>query len=75
MDACYLRRLWEAEVSACARLNALLAADADENRAAERTVREIEQEQGVTYAPQQRQAVQLAARAGVLILTGGPGTG
>ena len=75
VDACYLRRLWEAEVSACARLNALLAADADENRAAERTVREIEQEQGVTYAPQQRQAVQLAARAGVLILTGGPGTG
>ena len=31
--------------------------------------------QGITYAPQQRQAVELAARRGVLILTGGPGTG
>ena len=53
----------------------LLSAEADESRAAERTVREIEAEQGVTYAPQQRQAVELAAREGVLILTGGPGTG
>ena len=75
VDACYLRRLWEAEATACARLNNLLAVDADESRAAERTVAEIETEQGITYAPQQRQAVQLAAREGVLILTGGPGTG
>ena len=75
VDACYLRRLWEAELSACTRLNVLLTAEADESRAAEQTVREIEGEQGVTYAPQQRQAVELAARRGVLILTGGPGTG
>lgn len=75
VEACYLRRLWEAEVSACARLNALLAAEADESRQAERTVAEIEAEQGITYAAQQRQAVALAAREGVLILTGGPGTG
>ena len=75
VDACYLRRLWEAEVSACARLNLLLSAEADESRAAAQTVREIEAEQNVTYAPQQRQAVELAAREGVLILTGGPGTG
>ena len=75
VDACYLRRLWEAEAAACARLNNLLAAEADESRAAVQTVAEIEAEQGITYAPQQRQAVQLAARTGVLILTGGPGTG
>ena len=75
VEACYLRRLWEAEVSACARLNNLLAVDADESRQAERTVAEIEREQGITYAPRQRQAVELAARQGVLILTGGPGTG
>ena len=75
VEACYLRRLWEAEVSACARLNNLLAVDADESRQAERTVAEIEREQGITYAAQQRQAVALAAREGVLILTGGPGTG
>ena len=75
VEACYLRRLWDAEVSACTRLNSLLAADADESRQADRTLAEIEAEQGITYAPQQREAVRLAARVGVLILTGGPGTG
>ncbi len=74
-DACYLRRLWEAETSACLRLNHLLAAETDRSRQAERTLREIEAEAGITYARQQRQAVCLAAEQGVLILTGGPGTG
>ena len=75
LEACYLRRLWEAEVSACARLGILLAAEADTSPQAARTVTEIEREQGITYAPHQRQAVELAARRGVVILTGGPGTG
>ena len=75
VQACYLKRLWEAEVSASARLNVLLEAEADVSRQAERAVAEIEDAQGITYAPQQRQAVALAARSGVLILTGGPGTG
>ena len=75
VEACYLRRLWEAEVSVCARLNVLLDAPADHSTQAERTVAEIEREQGIAYAPQQRQAVALAARTGVLLLTGGPGTG
>ncbi len=75
VEACYLRRLWEAEVSACVRLNGLLAVDADRSPQAGKTVSEIEAEQGITYAPQQRQAVELAARTGVVILTGGPGTG
>ena len=75
VSACYLRRLWEAEVTACARLCNLLAVEADESRQAEKTIDEIQREQAISYAPQQRQAVELAARTGVLILTGGPGTG
>lgn len=75
VEACYLRRLWEAEQSACLRLGMLLAASADTSAQADRTLAEIEAETGVTYAPQQRQAVRLAARTGVVILTGGPGTG
>ncbi len=75
VEACYLRRLWEAEQSACLRLGTLLAASADTSAQADRTLAEIEAETGVTYAPQQRQAVRLAARTGVVILTGGPGTG
>ena len=75
VEAVYLRRLWEAETSACARLLALLEMDADESWFADRTVAEIEKEQGITYAPLQRQAVELAAKTGVILLTGGPGTG
>ena len=75
VEACYLRRLWEAESSACVRLCALLSADADRSGEAKRVIDDIQRRQGITYAPQQRQAVELAARVGVLILTGGPGTG
>ncbi|WP_312637267.1 ATP-dependent RecD-like DNA helicase [Oscillibacter sp.] len=75
VSACYLRRLWEAEVGSCARLLALLSADADRGRNPDKVIAEIEQAQGITYAQQQRQAVALAAQTGVLILTGGPGTG
>ena len=75
VEAVYLRRLWEAETSACARLMVLLDVDADKSRYADRTVAEIEKEQGITYAPLQRQAVELAAKTGVILLTGGPGTG
>ena len=75
VQACYLRRLWEAESSTCMRLNNLLSVDADRSGQAARTIDEIQREQDITYAPQQRQAVELAARTGVLILTGGPGTG
>ena len=75
VEACYLRRLWEAETYIRAKLDLLLAAEPDQSCQAERTVEEIQREQGITYAPQQRQAVETAARQGVLILTGGPGTG
>ena len=75
VEACYLYRLWEAEFSACVRMNHLLSMEADRSTQADRALAEIEAEQGITFAPQQRQAVRLAAENGVLILTGGPGTG
>ena len=75
VDACYLRRLWEAETSALLRLLRLLEAETDESRQAETTLRELRDTEGIEFAPLQRKAVELAARRGVLILTGGPGTG
>lgn len=74
-NACYLRRMWEAEASAQIRLEALLSAAPDRSKQAERVLNEVEQSLGVTYAEHQREAVRLAAQVGVLILTGGPGTG
>ncbi|MBR3640483.1 MAG: AAA family ATPase, partial [Oscillibacter sp.] len=73
--ACYLRRLWEAETSACARLIALLDAPTDLCRDASRMLARLEKEQHITYAPMQKRAVEAAGAHGVMILTGGPGTG
>ena len=75
VEACYLLRLREAEDYACRKLTNLLSATADVSSRAGKTVDEIEAAQGITYAPLQRKAVELAAEHGVLILTGGPGTG
>ena len=75
VTACYLRSSWEDETYVAARLNAMLADKPDALRGVKRTISEIEREQGVCYAPLQRQAVELAAREELLILTGGPGTG
>ncbi|MCI9376779.1 MAG: AAA family ATPase, partial [Oscillibacter sp.] len=75
VDACYLRRLWEAETSVRERLEALLSAPSDTSFQAAQTVDDLERRQNITYAPRQREAVELAAQQNVLILTGGPGTG
>ena len=75
VDACYLRRMYLAESETARRLLALRDAPRSQGRGVEKLIREMEEQQGIAYAPQQRQAVELAARTGVLLLAGGPGTG
>ena len=75
VDGCYLRRMYEAECYVAEKLRALRDADHEVLRHADKVIDEIEQARQITYAPQQRQAVKLAAEQGVLLLTGGPGTG
>ena len=74
--ACYLRSYYEAEVFAARKLVELRRVEQPPlNKRVERVVDEMERRQGIIYAPQQRQAVVLAAQEGVVLLTGGPGTG
>jgi len=75
VEACYLRRFYDAEVRVACITRALCAIPAQKSPRAAHTLDELEALQGITYAPAQRQAVELAAQQGVLILTGGPGTG
>ena len=75
VTACYLRQSWEDETYVVTRIEAMLADKPDALRGVERVIKEIEREQGVQYAPLQRQAVELAAKEELLLLTGGPGTG
>ncbi|OLA47627.1 MAG: hypothetical protein BHW34_00795 [Firmicutes bacterium CAG:176_59_8] len=57
------------------RLLSMLRTPVEQLRQVDKTIDAIEKEQGVSYAPLQRQAVRMAAEGGVLLLTGGPGTG
>lgn len=79
VEACYLRRLYEAETSVVEKLERMLRVQADRldyvaNRV-DAIIDQIEAEQNLTYAPAQRRAVELAAKQGLVLLTGGPGTG
>ena len=72
---CYLPRMYQAETFVAQRLLSMLRAPVEQLRQVDKTIDAIEKEQGVSYAPFQRQAVRMAAEGGVLLLTGGPGTG
>lgn len=73
--ACYPRAAWEDETYVAMRIEAMLSDRPDALRGVARVIDEIERGQGVTYAPLQRRAVELAAQEELLLLTGGPGTG
>ncbi len=75
VEGCYLRRMYEAEVYVAKRLAAACGDAWDSGRNAEKIIDRIQTQQGIAYAPEQRRAVELAAERGVLLLTGGPGTG
>ncbi len=75
VTACYLCRLWEAETHVTEKLEQMLRFRADTVSGVDRIIDQIQAQQAITYAPAQRRAVELAAQRGVLLLTGGPGTG
>ena len=73
--ACFLATYYEAEVYTAFRLMEMAERELHIDRDVDRVIAGIEQEQGIFYAPLQREAVETAARSQVMILTGGPGTG
>lgn len=75
VQACYLRRLYDAELSVTRRIGQMLRIPPAKGKKVEKIIAHIEKEQGITYAEAQRRAVALAAECGVMVLTGGPGTG
>ncbi|WP_297213914.1 SF1B family DNA helicase RecD2, partial [uncultured Flavonifractor sp.] len=74
-EAVYLHDLCEAEQYVAWRLTEMARGELTAPHELDRLIDRIQAGQGITYAPQQRQAVQLAARRQVMLLTGGPGTG
>ncbi len=73
--AVYLSALYRTELSAAHRLVELAGEGVADTEALERDIRAIERREGIELEPMQREAVEAAAVNGVLIITGGPGTG
>lgn len=71
----YLPALWEAETDVTRRLLAFAADRHPEPKKLDQMLRTAAGESGLTYSARQEQAIREAAAAGVLLITGGPGTG
>ena len=75
VKACYLPELYEAETDAAehfARMSKRLFSDRINT---EKLLKKLEAQQHITYAPMQKQTLELALKNQLLVITGGPGTG
>ena len=72
---CYLTHILEAEENVAAFVRGVSGGDFFVPDDIEKVISRIESELGISYAPAQREAVRLAAAGGLMVLTGGPGTG
>ncbi len=73
VEACYLKRMHEAEQYVADRLFSMSGVTFD--GIPDRAVGDIERRFRIEYAPLQREAISLAAGNKLFLLTGGPGTG
>ena len=74
-EAVYLHDLYESEQYVAFRLSEMARGEMVPPHGLDGLIDAIQAQQGIVYAPQQRQAVELAAASQVMLLTGGPGTG
>ncbi|MBQ3266107.1 MAG: ATP-dependent RecD-like DNA helicase [Ruminococcus sp.] len=74
-DFIFLPPLYDAETYVAARMKMLLRYPAMYIDGAEEKITAIEKESGIKYAALQKKAISAALTTGLLILTGGPGTG
>ena len=71
----YLPELHEAEVYTAMRLRELAQRAFPEPEDLEERIEQVSQESGIEYSAEQTQAIREAATSGLLLITGGPGTG
>ena len=71
----YLPALYEAEIYSCCRLLEFAKKRFHAPHNTERLLRVAAGESGIAYSQQQHQAMEAAVTSGLLLITGGPGTG
>ncbi len=72
---CYLPELYEAELYSAKRLLEFRNSHFSPPKTLDAMLKTASQESGIRYSKQQEQAIRDAAATGLLLLTGGPGTG
>ena len=71
----YLPQLYEAETECARRLLQFASSTFPEPYGLDAKVQRVAKESGIAYSPEQEQAIRQAATSGLLLVTGGPGTG
>ena len=71
----YLPQLYDAECYLTGRFLQAAKRTYPEPKNLDKLMRAVARESGLSYSPQQEQAIRQAASAGILLITGGPGTG
>ena len=74
-DFVYLDIYYHAEDFIASRITAKLAFSSPEEFDCAKAIAQEEQDSGITYAEQQKKAISAAFSRGIMVLTGGPGTG
>ncbi len=74
-DFLFLQKQHSSEAYIAARMKSMLRTPPQAIRGAEEQIEAIENSRGIRYAEKQKEAIRAALEQGVLILTGGPGTG
>ena len=75
VEACYLARLYDDECSVAERLRAMAHEEYRYEPNYDEIISDIEAQLKISFADQQKQAIELACRHQVVAITGGPGTG
>lgn len=75
IKAVYLYSVYHTELAIAHRLFALKFEDMPDEKAFDKDLHSIEKEENITLDSMQREAVRASAGSGIVVITGGPGTG
>lgn len=75
IKAVYLYSVYHTELAIAHRLFALKFEDMPDEKAFDKDLHSIEKEENITLESMQREAVRASAGSGIVVITGGPGTG
>ncbi len=76
VEGVFLPQMWQAESEIARRLRDLQAASQTiMDGTVDAQIRNFEKAKGISFSPTQKKAISMAAQQGLLVITGGPGTG